>query len=246
MKNTDKILEYREYSYTEIRFPKLDALSIFIPTGQESDKTAQDMTDKIGYCRWYPVEGGYNVLFPFQDQSYDETRFKIEKDGWSHEHCKICNTSISAMTSCWATKKEPYVLVCETCYKKQINLKNKPPKITRLGVISLIAFIIIGFLIENSHMRRMDPQNWKSFMIDAPMPEFLNMTRKKIYKVISFTKYNDEHVVKKDSGYSDYFAGARIKDNFRNVYVFKFMNDKNIVEEIALDLEDPDIAYFEK
>ncbi len=114
----DKIAELRQYSFMKSRIPALDALSIFVPTGKETDSIVQEMTKQVGMSRWYPVSGGQKVLFPYEKQSFDTKFFQIEKKAWDHEHCKLCGESIPAMTLCWVTEQGPYILLCVMCYKK--------------------------------------------------------------------------------------------------------------------------------
>jgi hypothetical protein len=49
---------------------------------------------------------------------YDATKWQVEKGAWDHEHCDLCGENIPAMTLCWVTKYDPYILLCDACHAK--------------------------------------------------------------------------------------------------------------------------------
>lgn len=100
------------------QFKPLDAIETFVPAGQEEDEIIEEYSERTGTSRWYPVEGGHRVIFPYLDEEYDSSRFKIMKGAWNHEHCDGCGDTIEASEKCWVTESEPYALLCEKCYEK--------------------------------------------------------------------------------------------------------------------------------
>lgn len=115
--NDEERLRLREVPFIESRVPALDALSTFVPDGQESDPALAN----LGSSRWYPVEGGHRMLVLYQGGEYDTARFTIEKGAWDHEHCKTCQARIEAMTLRWVTESGPYITLCNECHK-ELNL----------------------------------------------------------------------------------------------------------------------------
>ena len=101
------------------RIPAIDALSIFVPDGQEeTDPVVAEMSARVGSSRWYPVSGGHNVLFPYEGGDYDQERFTLEQGGWNHEHCKACARLIPPMTECWVTQSGRYFVLCQLCHSE--------------------------------------------------------------------------------------------------------------------------------
>jgi hypothetical protein len=110
--------KYRKMSFMQSRIPALDALSTFVPTGQEEDVELRKAISPTGFSRWFPVDGGHEVITPYQGGEFDTNRFKIKKGAWDHEHCTECRDDIEPMTFCWVTKSGRYVILCESCYKR--------------------------------------------------------------------------------------------------------------------------------
>ena len=99
-------------------FVKADALVVFIPEGQEPSPEVKKVLDEIGPQRFYPKEGGYLVKCPSVIASFDENLFTIEKDGWNHEHCDSCGTTIDVGESYWISETDEIILVCNGCYQQ--------------------------------------------------------------------------------------------------------------------------------
>jgi hypothetical protein len=99
----------------ESRIPALDALSTFVPEGQTPTGSVEETLDRIGSHRWFPRPGGHKVIAPYDGGAYDVAHFTVEKKAWDHEHCKVCGSSIPAMTLCWVTRTGPYILLCSDC-----------------------------------------------------------------------------------------------------------------------------------
>ncbi len=109
--------------FRQVYCPKRDALTVFIPKDQKPSDEVQKVLDEAGPQRWYPQEGGNLVKIPNIFDSYDASLFKIEKDGWNHEHCDKCGTTINSGDLCWAAESDDNTyLFCDNCCR---NLKQK-------------------------------------------------------------------------------------------------------------------------
>jgi hypothetical protein len=115
--NEEELAELRGYKWMPSRIPTIDALSTFVPEGQEdSDSAVAGMRARVGFSRWYPVAGGHKVLFPYEGGGHDEERFTVEPNGRDHEHCTVCGANIAPMTECWVTQSGRYRVLCEPCH----------------------------------------------------------------------------------------------------------------------------------
>ncbi len=114
----DPFADLRGLSFMETRIPALDALSTFVPEGQEPSQPVKETLSRIGFSRWFPEAGGHRVLLPYEGGAYDTTHFRIEEKAWDHEHCKVCGEHIPAMTLCWVTEEGPFILLCTECKRK--------------------------------------------------------------------------------------------------------------------------------
>jgi hypothetical protein len=109
--------QFRRYSYKQSRIPALDALEVFVPTGQENDDVIKEVTSRTGSSRWFPVSGGHRVLILYEGGGYDSRRFTLIKGAWDHEHCTRCRDQIKPMTLCWVTEIVPCIILCEECHR---------------------------------------------------------------------------------------------------------------------------------
>ena len=112
----DNLAPYRSLQFMQSRIPAPDALATFVPEGQDDDPGVRAAIEVKGCSRWFPIDGGHQVLIPYEGQDFDAKRFRIEKGGWDHEHCKACGGNIEPRTLCWVTVKDPYVILCSECY----------------------------------------------------------------------------------------------------------------------------------
>jgi hypothetical protein len=111
------ISELARFAWMQSRIPALDALVRFVPDGARD--AAVDALARSRRSRWYPVAGGTRVVVSMEgNPNYDATKWRIEKGAWGHEHCDLCRANIPAMTLCWVTKYDPYVLLCEACHTR--------------------------------------------------------------------------------------------------------------------------------
>ncbi len=111
----DPFEDLRDLEFMESRIPALDALSVFVPEGEEPSESVKEALDRIGFSRWYPVPGGYRLLLLYESGDYDAAVFAVEEGGWDHETCKVCRARIPSMTLCWITKDDPYIVLCTDC-----------------------------------------------------------------------------------------------------------------------------------
>ena len=110
----EKLSQRPRYRCMESRIPVRDALSAFVPDAPEPDPVIAAMQSRAGQSRWYPVEGGHQVLMPFDGGPYDTNRFSIESGSWDHEHCDVCGA-------------QPYCLLCSGCYETHVVPKQRKP-----------------------------------------------------------------------------------------------------------------------
>lgn len=112
-----EIDELARFEWMQSRIPALDALVHFVPDGPRD--AAVDSFATSHRSRWYPLQGGTRVVVSMESEpEYDATKWKVEEGAWDHEHCDLCGENIPAMTLCWVTKYDPYVLLCDACHAK--------------------------------------------------------------------------------------------------------------------------------
>jgi len=107
----------RLFRFMQTRITALDALTAFVPHGQEKDPVIEAAIKLKGTARWFPVEGGHRVLISYEAQEYDPGRFAVEKKAWDHEHCKACGADIEPKMLCWVSEPDsPFVILCVSCH----------------------------------------------------------------------------------------------------------------------------------
>jgi len=106
--------------FRETRCPQQDALTVFIPDGEEPSPEIQNYLNAVESCRWYPQDGGHLIKFPNIFEKYEENLFQLEKNAWDHEHCDKCGKTINANNKCWVATidDEYFYLFCDSCYLK--------------------------------------------------------------------------------------------------------------------------------
>lgn len=114
----EELAQYRDREYHPSRFPALDAISTFVPAGQENDPVIKTALERKGYSRWFPTEGGHRLLILHEGEPFDASRLTLEKGAWDHEHCTACRTRIPPMTLCWVSVSGPYTILCEECHRQ--------------------------------------------------------------------------------------------------------------------------------
>ena len=112
-----EIEKLARFEWMQSRIPALDALVHFIPDGPRD--AAVDSFAASHRSRWYPLQGGSRVVVSMESKpEYDAPTWKVEKGAWDHEHCDLCTENIPAMTLCWVTRYDPYVLLCDKCHAR--------------------------------------------------------------------------------------------------------------------------------
>ena len=106
----------RRLRFMPSRIPALDALEIFVPDGAAPDPELDELQQRTGQSRWYPIEGGHRVVILYEGGPYNAGRFALAKGAWDHEHCSRCGATIEPMTLCWVTEAGEYVLLDEKCH----------------------------------------------------------------------------------------------------------------------------------
>lgn len=122
----DPIDDLTSSMFRQVRRPKMDALTVFIPKEQKPSHDVQKILDEAGSQRWFPQDGGHLVKIPNVFDSYDDSLFKLEKDAWEHEHCDKCGATIDPDDLCWAAEtNNTLYLFCESCYQN-LSQKQQP------------------------------------------------------------------------------------------------------------------------
>jgi hypothetical protein len=112
----EELIAFRGREYRASRFPSLDAICTFVPTGNEDEPAIREALARKGQSRWYPKSGGHKLLILNEGEPVDSARFTLEKGAWDHEHCNGCRARIPSMTLCWVSVADPYTILCEHCY----------------------------------------------------------------------------------------------------------------------------------
>ncbi len=113
----DDLREFRSRAFMASRIPAQDALEAFVPAGEVPDAELQEVIERTGFSRWYPVDGGHRLRTLYEGGPYNPERLTLVKGGWDHEHCSRCGDPIEPMTLCWVTRDDPFVLLDEKCYR---------------------------------------------------------------------------------------------------------------------------------
>ncbi len=108
------------------RIPARDALAAFCPKGEAWHPTITAETELATASRWYPQADGIRVECPYRGEGFDPAFFTLIPNGWAFEECNGCidgaseTAIIPAMTLCYVTRHDPYMLLCEPCYQRHV------------------------------------------------------------------------------------------------------------------------------
>src|SRR5262249_15837793 len=112
--------------WRQSRIPALDALVHFIPDGPRD--AAVDAFARSQRSRWYSRQGGTRVVVSMErEPESDATTWQVETGAWDQEDGDGCGETIRAMTVCWVTKHNPYVLLCDECHAEVADRPRKRP-----------------------------------------------------------------------------------------------------------------------
>ncbi len=101
-----------------VRAGGADALVAFVAEGEVSPPPVLARIRAGTEMRWYPIEGGHLVKWPWQGSAPDTKHFRVEPGGWDHEHCSACNATIEVDEGCWVTERGSFFVVCEACRRR--------------------------------------------------------------------------------------------------------------------------------
>ena len=62
------------------------------------------------------IEKSNGTKHLFREQKYDKKYFKLDKEGWTHEHCDECFERIEVNYIYYVNEGE---INCESCYEKK-------------------------------------------------------------------------------------------------------------------------------
>jgi hypothetical protein len=65
-----------------------------------------------------PNEAGYYASHPYHGGSFDESRFRLIRAGWDHDHCFICTATIKPGDEWWAAAPRHEVGLCLVCHDR--------------------------------------------------------------------------------------------------------------------------------
>jgi hypothetical protein len=117
--NRPELEQFTKIMLEEYRFPGTDAAAVFVPTDQRPSPHVQEILDKAGPQRWYPMAGGSQVRIPWHFAKGCESLFERLPKGWDHEHCSFCDGHIDIGKLCWCTDADGGIWVfCKSCYEK--------------------------------------------------------------------------------------------------------------------------------
>ena len=118
-----QLRKLRKRKFTRTRVPSTDALVALLPNSGPVSSEIQMRKDSASDMRLYPVADGYEIKWPYDGSSFNHELFHVEAGGWDHEHCTVCNASISAKKVCWITQRGSFVILCGGCYRRLSRLQ---------------------------------------------------------------------------------------------------------------------------
>jgi hypothetical protein len=65
-----------------------------------------------------PDDAGFYVSGLYHGEPFDETRFRVVKGGWDHEHCHICFAKVLPGEEWWAAEPPHELGLCLACYAR--------------------------------------------------------------------------------------------------------------------------------
>jgi hypothetical protein len=64
----------------------------------------------------FPNHEGWVAVIPYEGGAYDSVKYRVEPNGWDHEHCLICNVRICDGDSWWVALPLREIGLCEECH----------------------------------------------------------------------------------------------------------------------------------
>ncbi len=118
-KNNVLPAELKAYMFRKTVWSVTDALVTFVPKGSQPSITVRRILSRAVFHRLIEEENGHTVKCPTMIGAFDESVFRIEKDGWGHENCSLCGCEIHDGEPCWvAGSGAEFFVVCIPCHYK--------------------------------------------------------------------------------------------------------------------------------
>ncbi len=118
-KVNDFSAELKAHMFRKTIWSVSDALVTFIPKGEQPSIEVRRVLSRAVFHRLIPKENGLVVKCPSMIGAFDENVFRIEKNGWGHEHCSLCDCEIRDGEPCWvAGSGAEFFIVCIPCHYK--------------------------------------------------------------------------------------------------------------------------------
>ena len=103
-------------------FAGSDAQVALVPDGGALPPAVQAKLAERVPSRWYPVEGGHLVKWPWQGGPVPGAGFGVEVGRWNHEHCDACDRTIAVGGTVGLTVRGSFYKLCPYCYRRLTNL----------------------------------------------------------------------------------------------------------------------------
>jgi hypothetical protein len=63
-------------------------------------------------------EAGLFASQPYHGETFDESRFRVVRGGWDHDHCYVCFATILPGDEWWVVDSGDEVGLCQKCYSR--------------------------------------------------------------------------------------------------------------------------------
>jgi hypothetical protein len=96
---------------------------------KERRREKEEIARGLRYCRRVyaaedmietrePNEAGFYASHPYDGGPFDESRFRLVKAGWDHDHCFMCVVTVEPGDEWWAAEPPDEIGLCLTCYSR--------------------------------------------------------------------------------------------------------------------------------
>jgi hypothetical protein len=65
-----------------------------------------------------PNEAGYYISSAYNGETFDDTRFKLVRGGWDHQHCFLCDHKVWPGDEWWSAKPPGEIGLCLDCHHR--------------------------------------------------------------------------------------------------------------------------------
>lgn len=99
-----------------------------LPTGNIEIEHIREMYAELRhnnflYTKWFPrpalIDKNGKTSWLYTGQNFDPKLIELVQDGWTHDHCQICSTTISEVDNEYSFSEgyfDSYDWVCKSCY----------------------------------------------------------------------------------------------------------------------------------